>query len=86
MTQAISQHFSILVVDDNKENLKVVSNFLKEIGYQIALSLGARDALKILQENDIDLILLDIMMPEIDGYTLCRQIKADKKLTAIQRK
>jgi two-component system, sensor histidine kinase and response regulator len=83
MTPAIRQQFSILVVDDNKENLKVVSNFLKEIGYQIALSLGARDALKILQENDIDLILLDIMMPEVDGYTLCSQIKADHRLKDI---
>jgi two-component system, sensor histidine kinase and response regulator len=82
-TPLYSQQFSILVVDDNKENLKVVSNFLKEIGYQIALSLGARDALKILQENDIDLILLDIMMPEVDGYTLCSQIKADHRLKDI---
>ncbi len=83
MAPTESRHFSILVVDDNKENLKVVSNFLKEIGYQIALSLHARDALKILQENDIDLILLDIMMPEIDGYTLCRQIKTIDKLKDI---
>lgn len=75
--------FSVLVVDDNKENLKVVSNFLKEMGYQIALSLGAKDALKILHENEIDLILLDIMMPEVDGYTLCRELKAIEELKDI---
>lgn len=75
--------FSVLVVDDNKENLKVVSNFLKEMGYQIALSLGAHDAMKILEENDIDLILLDIMMPEVDGYTMCREVKKSDKLKDI---
>jgi two-component system, sensor histidine kinase and response regulator len=70
------QQCSILIIDDNKENLKVVSNFLKAEGYQIALSLNARDGLQILEENDIHLILLDIMMPEVDGYTFCRQIKS----------
>lgn len=71
------------MVDDNKENLKVVSNFLKEKGYQIALSLNAEDALKIIRENPIDLILLDIMMPGTDGYTLCRTLKADEQLREI---
>lgn len=83
MTKTEISNSSILVVDDNKENLKVVSNFLKEIGYQIALALNAQDALNILQENEIDLILLDIMMPEVDGYTLCRQIKAIEMLKDI---
>jgi two-component system, sensor histidine kinase and response regulator len=83
MTKANNQPFSILVVDDNQDNLKVVSNFLKEMGYQIALSLGAQDAMKILLENEIDLILLDIMMPEVDGFTLCRQIKTEERLKDI---
>ncbi|MFP4065094.1 MAG: response regulator [Bacteroidales bacterium] len=71
------RHFSILVVDDNKENLKVVSNFLKTEGYQIALAISAEDARKILTTNSIDLILLDVMMPGIDGFTFCRQLKND---------
>jgi two-component system sensor histidine kinase/response regulator len=70
--------FSVLVVDDNKENLKVVSNFLKEKGYRIALSLNADDAVKILSDNKIDLVLLDIMMPGTDGYTLCRNLKSNE--------
>lgn len=52
----------ILVVDDNQENLKVVSNFLKEMNYKIALALEGESALQIIRENKIDLILLDIMM------------------------
>ena len=58
----------ILVVDDNQENLKVVSNFLKEKDYKIALALDGDSALQIVRENKIDLILLDIMMPGMDGF------------------
>ena len=83
MSKPKKQDFSILVVDDNKENLKVVSNFLKAEGYQIALSLNADDARNILEENQIDLILLDVMMPGTDGFTLCRQLKEDNRLKEI---
>ncbi len=83
MSKPKKQDFSILVVDDNKENLKVVSNFLKAEGYQIALALHADDARNILEENKIDLILLDVMMPGTDGFTLCRQIKEEKRLKEI---
>ena len=63
MQKPKTENFSILVVDDNKENLKVVSNFLKAEGYQIALAIKAKDARKILEDTPIDLILLDVMMP-----------------------
>ncbi len=75
--------FSLLVVDDNKENLKVVSNFLKKEGYQIALALNAEDAMNILKQNEIDLILLDVMMPGTDGFTLCKKLKKDPSLADI---
>ena len=77
------RHFSILVVDDNKENLKVVSNFLKTEGYQIALAISAEDARRIISENPIDLILLDVMMPGTDGFTFCRQLKEDPEFIEI---
>ncbi len=83
MQRSGKTQFSILVVDDNKENLKVVSSFLKKEGYRIALALNADDAMNILGENDIDLILLDVMMPGIDGFTLCRKLKKDEKLSDI---
>ena len=70
----------ILVVDDNKENLKVVGNFLNEEGYKIAFSLNGEEALKLLKKNKFDLILLDIMMPEMDGFEVCNRIKADEEL------
>ncbi len=83
MERSGKTQFSILVVDDNKENLKVVSSFLKKEGYRIALALNADDAMNILEENEIDLILLDVMMPGIDGFTLCRNLKKDEKLSDI---
>lgn len=66
----------ILIVDDNQENLKVVSSNLKEKGYKIALALNGQSAIKIAQTTPIDLILLDIMMPEMDGYEVCKTLKS----------
>ena len=74
---------NILVVDDNSENLKVVSTFLKEKGYQIALALDGPSALKVLAGTRIDLILLDIMMPGMDGFEVCVKIKEDKEIRDI---
>lgn len=71
----MTEHVNILVIDDNQENLRVVSNYLKEKGYKIALALDGESAFKILEENKIDLILLDIMMPEMDGFEVCKKLK-----------
>ena len=79
----MSDSVKILVVDDNQLNLKVVSNILKEKGYEIALALDGRSALKILDEIHIDLILLDIMMPGMDGFEVCAKIQEQEKLKDI---
>lgn len=71
----MNENVNILVVDDDRENLKVVSNFLKEKGYKIALALNGKKALKVLEDNKIDLILLDIMMPGMDGFEVCKVLK-----------
>jgi len=72
---SIDEKAVILVVDDNPENLKVVSNFLLEIKYGIALAVNGESALQIVSENKVDLILLDIMMPGMDGFEVCRVLK-----------
>jgi DNA-binding response OmpR family regulator len=69
----------ILIVDDSAENLKVVSYFLKEKNYKIAIATDGESALKVAEKNDIDLILLDIMMPGIDGYEVCRRLKENNQ-------
>jgi len=79
----MEKEIHILIVDDNRENLRVVSNYLKETGYQIALAMSGEDAFKVLASEKIDLILLDIMMPGMDGYEVCEKLKKDEKLKFI---
>lgn len=74
---------NILVVDDNADNLKVVSNFLKTNGYNIALALNGESALKAIENNDFDLILLDVMMPGMDGFEVCMRLKEDSRMAEI---
>jgi CheY-like chemotaxis protein len=74
---------NILIVDDTPENLKVAGNFLKEKEYNIALALNGNDALKILDRTPIDLVLLDIMMPGMNGYEVCDKIKQNPSITDI---
>jgi two-component system, sensor histidine kinase and response regulator len=74
---------NILIVDDTPENLKVAGNFLKEKEYNIALALNGDDALKILSSTPIDLVLLDIIMPGMNGYDVCEKIKQNPSITDI---
>jgi len=69
----------ILVVDDSMQNLKLLGNMLKDRNYQIALAKNGREALDIAPEIMPSLILLDIMMPEIDGYKVCDELKKNSK-------
>lgn len=66
---------TVLVVDDRSENLKVATETLASHGYKVISSISGERALKRLQKNIPDLILLDIQMPGIDGFETCRQIK-----------
>ena len=58
---------SILVVDDNAQNLKIVGNILRENGYEPVVAKSGSQALEYLYREKPDLILLDLMMPEMDG-------------------
>lgn len=73
----------ILVVDDTPANLKLLSVLLVEQGYRVRPALNGMLALRSVAAKVPDLILLDVRMPDMDGYTLCRQIKADPNLRAI---
>jgi PAS domain S-box-containing protein len=66
----------ILVVDDTTENLKLISNFLRESGYDVRAAKNGRFALKFLEKFSPDLILLDVKIPEMDGFEICRRLKA----------
>jgi two-component system, sensor histidine kinase and response regulator len=66
----------ILIVDDIPRNLQVLGNILKNEGYETAVATSGKQALATIDKAKPDLILLDIMMPEMDGYEVCRQIKS----------
>ena len=59
----------ILVVDDDKEIVRLVRAYLEQAGYQVLTAYDGRDAWRILQVERPDLLVLDLMMPEIDGYS-----------------
>ena len=67
----------ILVVDDAPANIQVLSSTLKAQGYQVSVATNGKQALETLRHVRPDLILLDVMMPELDGYDMCRQLKAN---------
>lgn len=73
----------ILLVDDNSENLKVLSSILKPKGYIIRLAMSGQKAIDSIKSKSPKLILLDVQMPDMDGYETCRILKNDKKLSQI---
>lgn len=69
----------ILIVDDVIDNIQVAMNILKEDGYNFSYAKSGEDALELVKEQQIDLILLDIMMPGLDGYEVAHQLKNDPR-------
>lgn len=65
----------ILIIDDIPQNLQLLGTILKKKQYEVAVATGGQQALNALENISPDLILLDIMMPEMDGYEVCRRIK-----------
>ena len=73
----------ILIVDDIQKNIQLLGNILKDEIYEIAIAENGRDALDMLEDLIPDLILLDIMMPEIDGFEVCKRLKEKSKTKEI---
>ncbi len=69
----------ILAVDDAPENLRLMAEILKNNGYKVRAVTNGTLALKAVTARAPDLILLDVMMPDMDGYEVCRRLKADKE-------
>jgi two-component system, sensor histidine kinase and response regulator len=70
---------SVLIADDNPNNLKILSVMLEELGYRVRVAKSGEQALQSLESQLPDILLLDIHMPGIDGYEVCRRIKASEK-------
>ncbi len=73
----------LLVVDDDEQNRDVLSRRLKRQGHTVVTASSGRDALIRAREGEFDLVLLDIMMPDLDGYEVLRHLKADDRLRHI---
>ena len=79
----ISKDFSLLVVDDNEMNRDVLSRRLKRQGYEVSMAEDGRQALDMIREKSFHLILLDIMMPGMNGYQVLESLKSDQSLREI---
>jgi len=75
--------YNVLIVDDIVDNIQVAMNILKEENYEFSFAKDGNAALEIMKKNQFDLVLLDIMMPGIDGYEVCKRMKADEDLIDI---
>ena len=77
------QNTIILCVDDLQANLELLESVLVPRGYTVVSAASGKDALAMIRTQTIDLVLLDVMMPEMDGFEVCRQIKAEPELRNI---
>jgi CheY-like chemotaxis protein len=67
--------YHVLVVDDNEINLRLVSKILELEGYQVTVAHNGAEAIQNVAAAAPDLAILDVMMPDIDGYDLCRKLR-----------
>ena len=72
-----AEQATILVVDDLPQNVRLLEAILAPRGYHVAVANSGREALDHLAAEPVDLVLLDILMPEMDGYAVCRALRAD---------
>lgn len=73
----------ILIVDDTPENLRVLGDMLDQQGYEVRIATSGGHAMENTMASPPDLILLDILMPGMDGYEVCRRLKANPDLRHI---
>ena len=73
----------ILIVEDDKHISKLVKYNLEKAGLQCTVTITGEESLEILDKEPVDLVILDIMLPEMDGLQVCKQIKQGKKLSAV---
>ena len=78
-----SQQYSLLVVDDNEMNRDMLSRRLERQGYRVTVAVDGRQALEFLRREEFNLVLLDIMLPVMNGYQVLEQLKADQSLRNI---
>ena len=80
---SIKPQARILVVDDEEDLGRILKFALVAAGHEVLLAMDGAEGLKLARENSPDLILLDLMLPKIDGYKVCRMLKFDERYKSI---
>ena len=75
---------TVLIVDDNPQNVELLQAFLESLPVKLVTAVDGLDALKKVEEHNPDLVLLDIMMPQMSGFQVCRKLKGDARTRDIQ--
>lgn len=75
--------YNILICDDDKEIVNAIEIYLSKEGYNILKAYNGKEALKIVEKDEVHLIILDIMMPELDGITVANKIRESKSIPII---
>lgn len=75
---------TVLIVDDNAQNVELLHAFLESLNVKIITAVDGVDALEKVAEHNPDLILLDVMMPRMSGFQVCKKLKTDTKTKDIQ--
>jgi DNA-binding response OmpR family regulator len=73
----------ILIIDDHPSTLSMLGDVIKEAGYEPLLAPGGNDGLRLLRERKVDLIVLDLMLEDMDGWTVLKTIKMDDSVAHI---
>ncbi|MCT4612465.1 MAG: response regulator transcription factor [Clostridia bacterium] len=74
---------TILVVEDEKRLRDIIKDFFEDEGYKILSAENGKIGLELFETNKVDLVILDIMMPELDGWSVCRRIRKESKVPII---
>lgn len=74
---------NILIADDNKQIAVILSQYAKKEGYQVYCAYNGEEALELFYQNHFDMVLLDVMMPKMDGFQVCREIRKKSNVPVI---
>jgi len=80
----IQESHSILIVDDEIQNIELAEIILKKEGYTLYFALNAKEAFEVVEKHSIDVIVLDLMLPDIDGFEILQTLKAEEKNSHIK--
>src|SRR5256886_5677554 len=83
-TESFLPQSTVLIVDDNPQNVELLQAFLESLPVKLVTATDGIDALEKVAQHSPDLILLDIMMPRMSGFQVCRKLKSDPKTKDIQ--